>query len=95
MINWQSVIFNSFWILGLSVLLAAISFQHWTASQNERSLRQQLGEPGFLRFFWLAVLLFAIGLAGTSQELYERILWICLAVAALLYFLRLSRPTKG
>jgi len=91
MINWQSVIFNSFWILGLSVLLAAFSYHYWDASQHGRSLRVQLSQTAFLRFFWLAIFLVSIGLIGTSQQIWEMILWGGLALFSLFSIFTLSR----
>lgn len=84
MINWQSVIFNSFWILGLALLLAALSYYAWLASENALPMRAQLGAPGFQRYFWVAAGLVAIGLAGTSSQLWEMILWSGLALLAFL-----------
>jgi CDP-diglyceride synthetase len=91
MINWQSVIFNSFWIFGLALLLAAFSYHYWEAAQNNRSLRVQLSQPAFLRFFWLAIFLVSIGLIGTSQQLWEMAIWGGLALFALFSIFGLSR----
>ena len=91
MINWQSVIFNSLWILGLAVLLAAFSYHYWVAAVSERPLREQLRKPGFLRFMWAALLLVCIGLAGTSQQLWEIVIWGVLALFALVNIAGLSR----
>ena len=95
MINWQSVIFNSFWILGLAILLAAFSYHYWEATQNGRSLRAQLGQPAFLRFFWLAIFLVSIGLIGTSQQLWEMAIWGGLALFALFSIFGLSRKAEA
>jgi hypothetical protein len=91
MINWQSVIFNSFWILGLAVLLAAFSYHYWEAHQLGRSLREQLSQAAFLRFFWLAILLVSIGLIGTSQQIWEMVIWGGAALLALFSIIGLSR----
>jgi hypothetical protein len=98
MINWQSVIFNSFWILGLAVLLAAFSYHYWEANQQGQSLREQLSQASFLRFFWLAILLVSIGLIGTSQQIWEMAIWGGAALLALFSIIGLSRKeaaTKG
>jgi hypothetical protein len=91
MINWQSVIFNSFWILGLAIMLAALSYNYWLAKQEGRSLREQLGGRMFLRSFWLAMVLVGIGLAGTSQRNWELVIWIVLTVIALAMLIDLFR----
>lgn len=93
MINWQSVIFNSLWIFGLALLLAAFSYHYWDASQHGRSLRTQLSHSSFLRFFWLAIFLVSIGLIGTSQQLWEMVTWGGLALFALFSIYTLSRKT--
>jgi hypothetical protein len=95
MINWQSVIFNSFWIFGLALLLAAFSYHYWEATQNGRSLRSQLSQPAFLRFFWLAIFFISIGLIGTSQQLWEMAIWGGLALFALFSIFGLSRKATA
>ena len=82
MINWQSLIFNSLWIFGLSLLLAAVSYHYWDAAQSERSLRLQLSRPGFLVWFWMAILLISIGLLGISQQLWEMAFWAVLTIVS-------------
>ncbi len=91
MINWQSIFFNSFWILGLAVLLAAFSYQYWAATQENKRLRVQLNQPIFMRFFWLSMALIGVGLAGTSTSLWEIIIWILLSLFSLLNILRLRQ----
>ena len=91
MINWQSVIFNSLWILGLAVLLAAFSYHYWVASVSKRPLREQLRQPNFLRLLWVALLLVCLGLVGTSQQTWEMIVWGVMALLALVNIAGLSR----
>jgi hypothetical protein len=74
-INWYSVIVNSFWIAGLSLLLAAFSYHYWLAQVTERPLRHQLNQVSFSRPFWLSFGLVGIGLAGTSLQTWETGLW--------------------
>lgn len=87
MINWQSVIFNSFWIVGLATLVAALSYNIWQAEQDGLKLRRQLNKLGFRRALWLSVMLVTIGLAGTSQALWETILWTALSLTAVVILL--------
>jgi hypothetical protein len=74
-INWFSVFINSFWILGLAVILAAFSYHYWLAGEEERPLKVQLNHPTFQKTFWSGILLISIGLAGTSQKLWEIAIW--------------------
>ncbi|MFN2135679.1 MAG: hypothetical protein ACK2UK_06980 [Candidatus Promineifilaceae bacterium] len=90
MINWQSVLFNSFWIFGLSLLLAAASYAIWSASESGRSMRDQFSSPGFLRFFWASSFLVAIGLAGTSGQTWETLLWAGMALFALVAAIKVA-----
>ncbi len=91
MIDWQSVLFNGLWIVGLSVLLAALGYAYWAAGEQKRPLRLQLGSIGFLRAFWISMTFFCIGLAGTSLRLWETILWGVLAAFSAFSLVRLGR----
>lgn len=91
MINWQSVIFNSFWVVGLSIMLAAFSYHYWLAGDQNRRLRLQLGKPGFLKPMWLGVMFVGIGLAGTSEELWEMALWTAASLISLVFLVNLLR----
>ncbi len=91
MISWQSVIINSFWIFGLSTMLAAFSYHYWLAAQQNRQLRLQLSERGFLRSFWLGLILIGIGLIGTSQHIWEMVIWCVLTLIAFFIFIGLIR----
>lgn len=75
---------NSLWILGLALLLADLSFFSWLARQEGTSLRQQFNQPQFLKFFWLGLFLVALGLAGTSDPLWEQALWLLLGLLCVL-----------
>ncbi|MBX3056889.1 MAG: hypothetical protein KF770_10490 [Anaerolineae bacterium] len=76
MINWQALLFNAFWIVGLAVLCAALSYHHWAAHQTKTSFKTQLNQPAFLVFFWLSFALVCVGLAGTSRQLWETAVWV-------------------
>ena len=91
MINWQSVIFNSFWILGLATLLADLSYGYWIAKINNLPFRAQIKERGFLIPFWIAVSLITIGLAGTSQQVWESILWLLFTIVSLVFLVNQLR----
>ena len=71
-----SVLFNSFWIVGLALLLAAFSYQYDQAQRLNRPLRHQLRSSSFTLVAWISVALVGIGLAGTSSSIWETILWI-------------------
>jgi hypothetical protein len=91
MINWWSVIANSFWIFGLALLLASFSYSYWVAGQEETTLRQQLEKPAFLRIFAVALALVGVGLAGTSRTIWETMLSVILIAGCVVYWLTLRK----
>ena len=91
MISWQSVIFNGFWVLGLALMLTAISYHYWLAGQENRQLRLQWSEPGFLRPIWLGLFFIGIGLIGTSRHSWEMAMWGVLSLIALVFLIDLFR----
>ncbi|MEJ2748582.1 MAG: hypothetical protein P8183_11850 [Anaerolineae bacterium] len=93
-INWQSVIVNSFWILGLAILLAAFSYHYWLANEESRRLRDQLNQPTFQRLYWLSFVFVGIGLAGTSQKTWEMIVWIIFTLFSVVNTVGAYRSSK-
>ena len=80
MIGWGSLIANSAWILGCALALAVLSYASWQASIQHQKLRMTLNQPAFLRWVFLAGILFCAGLAGVSDVWWEIALWVGLAV---------------
>jgi hypothetical protein len=95
MIDWWSVVANAFWILGLAVLLAAISYSYWSGGQERTSLRKQMAKPGFLRVLAVALALIGVGLAGTSQTTGERVLSVLLILGSGLFFLTVRQKEEA
>jgi hypothetical protein len=71
-----TVAINSFWILGLALLVAAFSYHYDQAQRKEHSLRAQLSEPSFNIAAWAAATLIGIGLIGTSMRTWEALVWL-------------------
>jgi hypothetical protein len=80
MIDWYNLVMNSLWIFACALALATLSYASWQASISGEKFRKQLEQPGYQLFLNIAGLLFCIGLAGTSDVTWQRILWILLAV---------------
>jgi len=80
MIDWLSVIANGFWIVGLALVLAALSYYYWQSTQAGRSLREEFGSPAFQKVAAVGLLLVGVGLAGTSAALWQ----VALAAATVL-----------
>lgn len=93
MINWSSVLWNSFWIVGLALLLATFSYNSWLRSTAPA---EQGPAPQLSPLYNLAgVILVAIGLIATSRTWLERGLWVVLLAAWLaLTFGRIRTPAS-
>lgn len=87
MIDWTSLLLNSLWILGLSLALGTLSYGSWQASVTQHNTWSILKGSGYLISFSLAALLFCVGLAGTSDTIWEIIIWSILAVLFLIQML--------
>jgi hypothetical protein len=85
MIDGWLVLSNSFWIAGLSLLLATISWASWAASLEDIRFWTFLARPGVRRVWSLALVLFCAGMAATGRAWWEHVLWSVLAVAFLVY----------
>ena len=89
-IDWLSLIFNASWIIGLALLLAAFSYHYWEAGQERRPLREQLSQPSFSRLFWISFTFITVGLAGTSQRLWETAIWLLFVIVSVAYTFKFS-----
>ncbi len=92
-INWGSVIFNALWILGSAIILAAFSFEYGQINP-ETTFKHRLNEKPFLKSFWLGMVFINIGLAGTSQTNWERILWGAFTLVAFYTFIQSNKKEK-
>ncbi len=86
MIDWLNLLFNALWIAGCSIALATVSYASWAGSVQGTKLKEELNYPTRQTFLNIAGLLFSTGLAGTSVQTYERVLWVILAA---LFFLQI------
>lgn len=81
MIDVWGVAANALWVLGLAVVLAALSWAHWVAQEEGVRLRRVLSRRGLRWPLDVGLLLFCAGLAATSRRWWERALWGVLALA--------------
>lgn len=79
MIDWPNVAYNSLWIIGCAIALAAISYASWDASVRQERFSNRLKQPAYEIAFGVAGLLFCLGLAGTARVTWEQVLWLLLA----------------
>ncbi|MCA9966879.1 MAG: hypothetical protein KC423_21670 [Anaerolineales bacterium] len=94
MINWQSLFFNSFWIVGLALLLAAFSYHYWVAQTTQLSLKEQLNTQPFQQLFWLSFVLVGIGLVGTSTTWWESGIWLLFTLWSVVSSVQLWRQKR-
>jgi hypothetical protein len=78
MIDWFNLAANALWILACAIVLATFSHAGWTASLQHEKLRKILALPHYQTSINLAGIIFCLGLAGTSQKLWESVSWLIL-----------------
>jgi len=82
MIEWTSVGAGALWIVGLAVVLAALSRSHWLASERGMPFRAVLGTPACLGACDLGLTMVSAGFCLSADLMWEHIVW---AAFALLY----------
>ena len=80
MIDWLNLIANSFWILGCALALATLSYASWQTSVANEKMGMVLSSPGYKISLYAAGALFSIGLAATSDRIWEILLWTILVI---------------
>ena len=85
LIDWRMVAFASLWIVGLAVLLTAISFAYYNAQVRGGRLREELRMGGYQVAINGGLAFFSIGLLGSANTWWERIAWGLLTLAFLYY----------
>lgn len=95
MIDWVYVGTNSLWILGLSILLAALSYHDWLARETGQRRRALFRRLSWRLPLWTGMASFCIGV-GLGRELswWERIFWAALALSAVWQLARQLRSRR-
>jgi hypothetical protein len=83
MIDWTNLLLNSSWIFGCALALAALSYASWDSSISKEKLLVCLGKSKIQLTLNISGVFFCVGLAGTSDVSWQRILWILLALGFL------------
>lgn len=78
MINWYSLAANSLWIFAVALALSVLSIARWEAIMQGESLREMLKSSRWQIMLHISGAFFCVGLAATSDLLWERIIWIIL-----------------
>ncbi len=84
MIDIGRVAAHALWILGLALILAALSWANWRAASEHTRFREALHRPAVRRALATGLALFAAGLAAAEHRPWATALWGILAVMALL-----------
>jgi hypothetical protein len=79
MINWDSVLINACWIVGLAILLARFSYSRW-----QKAIGDDTTHPSESVVKIIAYILIGIGLIGTASTWWERLIWVFL-IGALIF----------
>jgi hypothetical protein len=70
-----TIVKNSFWIVGLALLLATWSYARYAAHQAEVKTRDKLNELRYSLMMNLGTLLFVVGMVLTETRVWAQILW--------------------
>lgn len=70
-----TIVKNSFWIIGLALLLATWSYARYAAHEAGVKTRDKLNELRYSLIMNLGTLLFVVGMALTETRVWARILW--------------------
>ena len=73
------VLANGLWILGLAVILAALSWASWVAHEQKRTFIRVLGQADSQRALCGGLALFCAGLAATGYRPWMQVIWGLLA----------------
>ncbi len=84
----MSVLANSAWILGLAIILAALSYVYWEASQTKQTFRSSLVSPTFQLPLYGGLTLIGLGLLGTGGSALEVVLAALMTAGSAFAFIR-------
>lgn len=91
MIDWYSMGFGALWILGLGLVVAALSFANYLTSQQKRRFKQVLKMSACRITIDLGLVFLCLGLTGGLSAVWERLLW---GVLALIFIVRTWQARK-
>lgn len=78
--NWWTLVTNLLWILGCALVLATFSYASWEAWIHHEKLRSVLARPKAQNALDAGVILFSLGLAGSSEKIWEAGFWLLMAI---------------
>jgi len=75
MVDWTSLLFNGFWVLGTAVILSAFSLAYYEARTRGERLQIQLSTPEFRARSLGGLTLVSLGAALLGRHWWDRLLW--------------------
>jgi hypothetical protein len=75
MINWADLAINTAWILGLTMILATLSYADWARHCEGTRLRDVMGRITYRFLLNGGMILVCLGLLGGGRSTLERVLW--------------------
>jgi len=85
LIDWRGVGFATLWIVGLAIELSVFGFVDFHAKEGGERRRDLLRKPVYQLWINVGLVLFCLGVLGSSRAWWETLLWIVLAVAFMFY----------
>jgi hypothetical protein len=82
-IVWLDLLFHTFWIVGLALLLATFSLASWLTPGPQTSLWQRLTKPPFRLTIAISLFLFSLGLLLVTEPWGYKIGWAGLMALSL------------
>ena len=71
-----TVAFHLFWLIGLALIVAGLSYASWQADQKRVKLRTLLNAPSFQTLLSGGLLLVSLSLALLAGVWWERLIWV-------------------
>lgn len=94
MIDWYNLVGNSLWIVSLSLALSIVSIAVWEAAAEGKKLRDLLSTNRRLSVLTTAGILFCGGMVALADVLWERVVWLLIALCVQIVFRLLSAKTE-
>lgn len=84
MIDWYNLLMNALWILGCTIVLTTISYTGWLASVREEKFLKCINISPIQISLNIGGVLFSTGLAGTTEAIWMKILWVIIGFGFLI-----------
>ena len=85
MIDYGKVLSTTIWILGLSVVLATISFARYESVKEKINIKKYINKRNYNVSLVIGFILFCVGIALSDPRWWAKVLWIILAIIVLLH----------